>query len=356
METVTKLTQEQINAHKLAHDSGNPAVYCGTYGKYNSGSLAGLWIDITSFGSYSEFMQFCRDYHCDEEDPEIMLQDSQNMPDGLAIMESMSETEYNDIITAWEEQSTAEQPQEQSKYTIVDYSEKAVALIGDTKEIKDELKKLGGRFNPRLSCGCGWIFSKKQLDALQALISGDAIQTTTAQTNSRESEYKAMLAELISKTDDKFYKDFWPKYNIGAVKIGDYYYLIEKDTIETKFCWADEGEEYEEYKRITSDEAKLSQYCIAYNLRGIDWRLEDLADPSKKYYYTINRGLTIGLYHVEPWEEKRNAEDIKLTDEERKEIIKATEWRKAQFEKRLKAYLKRYGTSKLHTWTYWRDA
>lgn len=342
--------------HKATTNCANPAIYVGTYKKYNNGNLGGQWIDITTFDSYKELIKYCIQLHKDEVSPELMIQDTQNMPDGLDVMESISESEYNDIIAAWREQNTAEQPQEQSKYTIVDYSEKAVALIGDTKDIKDELKKLGGRFNPRLSCGCGWIFSKKQLDALQALISGDVAQTTTAQTNSRESEYKAMLTELASKTDDKFYKDFWPKYNIGAVKIGDYYYLIEKDTIETKFCWADEGEDYEEYKRITSDDAKLSQYCIAYNLRGIDWLLERLADPSKKYYYTINRGLTIGLYQVEPWQEKQNAEDIKLTDEERKEIIKATEWRKAQFEKRLKAYIKRYGTSKLHTWTYWRDA
>lgn len=45
---------------------------------------------------------------------------------------------------------------------IVDYSEKAIAVIGDTKPIKDVLKKLGGSFNARLSCGTGWIFSKKK--------------------------------------------------------------------------------------------------------------------------------------------------------------------------------------------------
>ncbi|HML66715.1 MAG TPA: hypothetical protein PKC55_17960 [Dysgonomonas sp.] len=35
-------------------------------------------------------------------------------------------------------------------YEIVDYSEKAIALFGDTKEIKDLLKAMGGKFNPRL--------------------------------------------------------------------------------------------------------------------------------------------------------------------------------------------------------------
>ena len=49
-----------------------------------------------------------------------------------------------------------------AKLQIVDYSEKAIAVIGETKDVKDELKELGGRFNPRLSCGAGWIFSKKK--------------------------------------------------------------------------------------------------------------------------------------------------------------------------------------------------
>jgi hypothetical protein len=37
------------------------------------------------------------------------------------------------------------------QFEIVDYSEKAIALFGDTKEIKDLLKAMGGKFNPRLT-------------------------------------------------------------------------------------------------------------------------------------------------------------------------------------------------------------
>jgi hypothetical protein len=56
---------------------------------------------------------------------------------------------------------------------IVDYSEKAFAVIGDTKPIKDTLKALGGSFNPRLSCGAGWIFSKKKLAEVTAALTQD---------------------------------------------------------------------------------------------------------------------------------------------------------------------------------------
>ncbi len=55
---------------------------------------------------------------------------------------------------------------------IVDYSEKSFAVIGDTKPIKDDLKKMGGRFNGRLTCGAGWIFSLKYKDLVTAYING----------------------------------------------------------------------------------------------------------------------------------------------------------------------------------------
>lgn len=53
-----------------------------------------------------------------------------------------------------------------SGLTVIDYSEKAVAVIGDTKAVKDRLKEMGGRFNAKLSCGPGWIFSKSKKDEI----------------------------------------------------------------------------------------------------------------------------------------------------------------------------------------------
>lgn len=62
---------------------------------------------------------------------------------------------------------------------IVDYSEKAIAVFGDTKAVKDQLKELGGRFNPSLNYNgekrAGWIFSKKQADKVKELIAPTAL-------------------------------------------------------------------------------------------------------------------------------------------------------------------------------------
>lgn len=54
---------------------------------------------------------------------------------------------------------------------IIDYSEKAIAIIGDTRAIKDILKSLGGRFNAHLTCGAGWIFSKSKEAAIREALS-----------------------------------------------------------------------------------------------------------------------------------------------------------------------------------------
>ena len=53
---------------------------------------------------------------------------------------------------------------------IIDYSERSIAVIGDTKPIKEELKSIGGRFNFRLTCGAGWVFPKSKIDEVVALL------------------------------------------------------------------------------------------------------------------------------------------------------------------------------------------
>jgi len=55
-------------------------------------------------------------------------------------------------------------------YTIVDYSEKAIAVIGETKPISEKLKGIGGRFNAKLSCGAGWIFPKTKKEQVINLL------------------------------------------------------------------------------------------------------------------------------------------------------------------------------------------
>lgn len=71
--------QEAVSEHKSGCD-GEPSVYVGTYGKYNEGSLCGLWIDLSSFSDYDDFIDFCKAIHADEDDPELMAQDFEGFP------------------------------------------------------------------------------------------------------------------------------------------------------------------------------------------------------------------------------------------------------------------------------------
>ena len=88
--------KEAIKAHEKTNDSDSPALYCGTYGKYNSGNLGGMWVHPYTFDSYEDFKTFCLAIHADEEDPELMFQDFANIPDSL-YHESMGEDEFNKI-------------------------------------------------------------------------------------------------------------------------------------------------------------------------------------------------------------------------------------------------------------------
>lgn len=58
-------------------------------------------------------------------------------------------------------------------YTLIQYSEKSVAVFGDTKEIKDKLDKMGGKFNRYLKYNgqvqAGWIFPKYKEEQLSYL-------------------------------------------------------------------------------------------------------------------------------------------------------------------------------------------
>jgi hypothetical protein len=59
-------------------------------------------------------------------------------------------------------------------FVIVDYSEKAIAVFGDTRPVKDQLKALGGHFNPKLTHEggkrVGWIFSKQTEQEVRNLL------------------------------------------------------------------------------------------------------------------------------------------------------------------------------------------
>lgn len=56
-------------------------------------------------------------------------------------------------------------------YRIENYSEKAIAVFGDTTSIKETLLELGGKFNTNLRGQAGWIFPKSKESNLKSALS-----------------------------------------------------------------------------------------------------------------------------------------------------------------------------------------
>ena len=69
----------------------SPRIYCGTYAKYNNGSIAGKWLDLEDYADKAVFLAACADLHKDEADPEFMFQDMENIPEGMASESHVSE-------------------------------------------------------------------------------------------------------------------------------------------------------------------------------------------------------------------------------------------------------------------------
>lgn len=77
METITNLLDAKV--------------YVGTYSKYNNASIYGEWLNLSDFSDKEDFLLACKKIHKDEEDPEFMFQDYENIPDCLISESYISE-------------------------------------------------------------------------------------------------------------------------------------------------------------------------------------------------------------------------------------------------------------------------
>ena len=279
----------------------NPKVYVGTYAKYNSGSIAGGWISLKSCKNYDDFLKKCQALHSDEREPELMVQDTDDFPDGLSCGESFGEEEFNDVMAAIKSEEAAEKKPSGDKALLPEFRREMAKAWRDEHMLDYECKQFS--YGVRLSNG-------------------------------------------------------------GILR-------YEKPSIENRFCWADEGPSLDAYNRVTSSEERLKQYFLRENLAQFDEDIEKLQslthDGKTLYLYResyFGETSPMNLWEWKFWDEwdvqvnpsKYPGEHVKMTEPDRKVILAGVKHERAKFEKRLNAYLKRYGTSKIKTWTYWADA
>lgn len=171
--------------------------------------------------------------------------------------------------------------------------------------------------------------------------------------------------------------DYYMKKKEEAIPLDGKFYTIDRPEIRTSFCF---GSGYCGVSTLEEDEAASSMahyaktnqdYFIKENMEGIEGIIKRLKEDA--YWYVGSNHLRedypfieISSSKAEPWYDEKgrlhnpNNYDFifwkrLLTDEERKEILEAYQRVKTSFEKRLKTYLKRYGMSKIRTWTYISD-
>lgn len=92
----------------MAADFSQAAIYVGTCAKYNAGSLFGKWFNLSDFTDKDEFMEACKKLHKDEDDPEFMFQDRENIPEEL-VSESWISEKFFELRDKVEDMDATEQ-------------------------------------------------------------------------------------------------------------------------------------------------------------------------------------------------------------------------------------------------------
>ena len=152
-------------------------------------------------------------------------------------------------------------------------------------------------------------------------------------------------------------------------------HVIDKPRIHKDFCFGYGmngccDEEDMDRAGDAAEHARTSEaYFIKENLRDINERIDRLTDPRLEGYKFCNysgqpSGSKLKTYRmVNPWDNPSNdpfrwsrMTDVeKMTTEEIKAIVAGYQAVKEKFIKRLNTYLKRYGLTKVNSWTYLRD-
>ena len=105
----TMNTQDQTNENQ----KDTPAIYVGTYAKYNNGSIAGKWLSLDKYNTEEKFYDAARKLHKNEHDPELMFQDCENFPNEFygesgcdsRLWEWLAlDKDQREIVTAWLDQ------------------------------------------------------------------------------------------------------------------------------------------------------------------------------------------------------------------------------------------------------------
>ena len=174
-----------------------------------------------------------------------------------------------------------------------------------------------------------------------------------------------MSKELIKKYADidypnnKSMNDYILKSTSEVIETSKGYLIrFEKPSIKTRFCFG-HGLNGITTSEETKNACDMAEHARTNERYFINENLEEINDKIKQYeendlYYCDTRiNQSIKCITTEKCIYHYNDEHVEKVSKQDKELILNTlKSEKAKFEKRLNTYLKRYGLSKIHSWTY----
>ena len=190
-----------------------------------------------------------------------------------------------------------------------------------------------------------------------------------------QKELKQRYAEILAADvwhNDQKMVDYCVKKAGYIVELEDGSILaIEKPSIEKNFCfgYSDSRYDTEDYDRANAMAAhakESTEYFMKENMRDINNMIASLEGNSDYLYHWVHRiripysgqpadSKLKAIHTFQSWDE--NAQKYPaLEGENLRRVIEGYKIVKADFEKRLQTYLKRYGLSKVNSWSYWQDA
>lgn len=293
------------------------AVYCGTYKKYNEGSLDGGWLHLGRYQNGAAFLEACKKLHADESDPEFMYQDSEYLPDEF-YSESCIYPEVFEVIQAIKQMNSDKQA------AFADFCERG-ACIPDMFDVEEFLLTYKPNKKPR----------------------------------------KTAQSEDMKEFSELFKTWCFLDHTAEALKVDEKHFItFDKQDIEKSFCfgWSCQG-------GMTYEEA--TDMC--HNFSEADFKAGNLKRFDNKYIHRLKaiEEKQIKLKREYVTSKESGAEimyittdrdvsgDITLSVEDSTKLREAYKQKvqdlRNEFEKRLDAYLKKYGLSKIRRWTYCAD-
>ena len=169
----------------------------------------------------------------------------------------------------------------------------------------------------------------------------------------------AKMSEALYNTLDDWYKKYYSKIYSNEIKLGDYYIIFEKPSIEKNFCFGfDEVGDYDSIQR-SHDNAMYantnSDYLVNKNLNKLIEQKEHYADDDFVVLPSCNKsnvGFLVSQTAIERGYYNEDKIVYRLNEDDKKRLLKIMDEEIEKFSKRLKTYVKKYGTSHVKTWTY----